>query len=133
MKALCTPSKQRRVSRWEHEEVLEAVQQRLDENPQAMRDRRETVEHPFGTIKARMGATHFLMKGLKNVRTEMALNVLAYNLTRVMNGMSPSFLLADDDHTESPLRTLSARPETDCKPKIDNRPKNRHCPPRHSP
>jgi len=85
MKALCTPSKQRRVSRWEHEEVLEAVQQRLDENPQAMRDRRETVEHPFGTIKARMGATHFLMKGLKNVRTEMALSVLAYNLTRVMN------------------------------------------------
>ena len=80
-----TPSKQRRVSRWEHEEVLEAVQQRLDENPQAMRQRRETVEHPFGTIKARMGATHFLMKRLKNVRTEMALSVLAYNLTRVMN------------------------------------------------
>ncbi len=50
-----------------------------------MRRRRETVEHPFGTIKARMGATHFLMKRLKNVRTEMALNVLAYNLTRVMN------------------------------------------------
>jgi transposase len=91
MKALCTPSKQRRVSRWEHEEVLEAVQQRLDENPQAMRQRRETVEHPFGTIKARMGATHFLMKGLKNVRTEMALSVLAYNLTRVMNilGIGP--------------------------------------------
>ncbi len=50
-----------------------------------MRQRRETVEHPFGTIKARMGATHFLMKRLKNVRTEMALSVLAYNLTRVMN------------------------------------------------
>ena len=85
MKVLCTPSKQRRVSRWEHEHVLEAVQRRLDENPQAMRRRRETVEHPFGTIKARMGATHFLMKRLKNVRTEMALGVLAYNLTRVMN------------------------------------------------
>jgi hypothetical protein len=75
MKAQCTPSKQRRVSRWEHEEVLERVQQRLDENPQAMRQRRETVEHPFGTIKMRMGATHFLMKRLKNVRTEMALSV----------------------------------------------------------
>ncbi len=50
-----------------------------------MRQRRETVEHPFGTIKARMGATHFLMKRLKNVRTEMVLSVLAYNLTRVMN------------------------------------------------
>jgi transposase len=91
MKELCTPSKQRRVSRWEHEHVLEAVQQRLDENPQAMRQRRETVEHPFGTIKARMGATHFLTKRLKNVRTEMALSVLAYNLTRVMNilGIGP--------------------------------------------
>jgi transposase len=85
IKALCTPSKERRVNRWEHEDVVEAVQRRLDENPQAMRQRRETVEHPFGTIKARMGATHFLMKRLKNVRTEMALSVLAYNLTRVMN------------------------------------------------
>jgi len=85
IKDQCTPSKQRRVSRWQHEDVLEAVQRRLDENPQAMRQRRETVEHPFGTIKARMGATHFLMKRLKNVRTEMALSVLAYNLTRVMN------------------------------------------------
>ena len=64
---------------------MEDVQRRLDENPQAMRQRRETVEHPFGTIKARMGATHFLMKRLKNVRTERALGVLAYNLTRVMN------------------------------------------------
>ncbi len=91
MKEQCTPSKQRRVSRWEHEDVLEAVQQRLDENPQAMRQRRETVEHPFGTIKAWMGTTHFLMKRLKHVRTEMALSVLAYNLTRVMNilGIGP--------------------------------------------
>ncbi len=85
MKDQCTPSKERRVSRWENEAVLEAVQRRLDANPQAMRQRRETVEHPYGTIKARMGATHFLMKRLKNVRTEMALSVLAYNLTRVMN------------------------------------------------
>ena len=85
IKKRCTTGKERRIRRWEHEEVLEAVQQRLDENPQAMRQRRETVEHPFGTIKARMGSTHFLMKRLKNVRTEMALSVLAYNLTRVMN------------------------------------------------
>ena len=82
IKKRCTTGKERRIRRWEHEEVLEAVQRRLDENPQAMRQRRETVEHPFGTIKARMGATHFLMKRLKNVRTEMALSVLAYNLTR---------------------------------------------------
>jgi transposase len=85
IKELCTTGKERRIGRWEHEAVLEAVQRRLDENPQAMRQRRETVEHPFGTIKAWMGATHFLMKRLRNVRTEMALNVLAYNLTRVMN------------------------------------------------
>jgi len=85
IKAQCTTGKERRLSRWEHEHVLEAVQRRLDENPQAMRQRRETVEHPFGTIKAWMGATHFLMKRLRNVRTEMALCVLAYNLTRVMN------------------------------------------------
>ena len=65
--------------------MLEAVQQRLDRNPQAMRMRRETVEHPFGTLKMRMGATHFLMKRLPKVATEMALHVLAYNLTRVMN------------------------------------------------
>jgi hypothetical protein len=73
------------ITRWEHEHLVEEVQRRLDENPQAMRTRRETVEHPFGTIKMRMGATHFLMKQLKNVKTEMALSVLAYNLTRVMN------------------------------------------------
>ena len=71
--------------------MLEAVQQRLDKNPQAMRARRETVEHPFGTLQMRMGATHFLMKTLPRVATEMALHVLAYNLTRVMNilGIQP--------------------------------------------
>jgi transposase len=90
----CTTGRERRITRWEHEEVLDAVQRRLDENPQAMRQRRETVEHPFGTIKARMGATHFLMRRLKNVRTEMALSVLAYNLTRVMNILGVGPLIA---------------------------------------
>ena len=85
IKARCTTGKERRITRWEHEHLLEAVQRRLDENPDKMRTRRETVEHPFGTIKARMGATHFLMKRLPNVACEMALHVLAYNLTRVMN------------------------------------------------
>ena len=70
------------------------MQKRLDENPQAMRMRRETVEHPFGTMKMRMGATHFLMKTLPNVATEMALYVLAYNLTRVMNIMGVKPLIA---------------------------------------
>jgi transposase len=94
IKDRCTPGRERRISRWENEAVLEAVQRRLDENPQAMRQRRETVEHPFGTIKAWMGATHFLMRRLRNVRTEMALCVLAYNLTRVMNIIGIRSLMA---------------------------------------
>jgi transposase len=91
LKSRCTTGPQRRITRWEHEHVVEAVQRRLDQNPEAMRQRRETVEHPFGTIKARMGATHFQMKTLPKVATEMALSVLAYNLTRVMNilGVKP--------------------------------------------
>jgi hypothetical protein len=91
IKLRCTTGKERRITRWEHEHVVEAVQRQLDEHPEKMRQRRETVEHPFGTIKARMGATHFLMKTLPRVATEMALHVLAYNLTRVMNiiGIAP--------------------------------------------
>jgi transposase/macrodomain Ter protein organizer (MatP/YcbG family) len=94
IKHRCTTAKERRITRWEHEHVLEAVQQRLDKNPQAMRQRRETAEHPFGTLKMRMGATHFLMKRLPKVATEMALHVLAYNLTRVMNIMGIQPLMA---------------------------------------
>jgi len=94
IKHSCTPSKERRITRWEHEHVLEAVQRRLDEHPEKMRQRRETVEHPFGTIKARMGATHFLMKTLPRVATEMALHVLTYNLTRLINIMGPGPLIA---------------------------------------
>jgi len=73
----CSTSKERRITRWEHEHVLEAMQRRLDEHSEKMRQRRETVEHPFGTIKARMGATHFLMKTLPLVATEMALGALS--------------------------------------------------------
>ncbi|MDP6875915.1 MAG: IS1182 family transposase [Alphaproteobacteria bacterium] len=93
LKPRCTTATGRAITRWEHEHLAEEVQRRLDENPQAMRQRRETVEHPFGTIKARMGATHFLMKRLKNVKTEIALSVLAYNLTRVMNIVGPQQLI----------------------------------------
>jgi transposase len=94
IKHKCTTSKERLISRWEHEHVIEAVQRRLDEHPEKMRQRRETVEHPFGTLKMRMGATHFLMKRLPKVATEMALHVLAYNLTRVMNIMGIQPLMA---------------------------------------
>ena len=94
IKHSCTKGKERRISRWEHEHIIDAVQRRLDEHPEKMRQRRETVEHPFGTIKARMGATHFLMKTLPRVASEMALHVLAYNLTRVMNIMGVQPLMA---------------------------------------
>jgi transposase len=94
IKHRCTTGKERRITRWEHEHILEAVQRRLDEHPEKMRQRRETVEHPFGTLKMRMGATHFLMKTLPRVASEMALHVLAYNLTRVMNIMGIQPLMA---------------------------------------
>ena len=84
LKAQCTTSDYRRITRWEHEAVLEAMQQRLDRQPEMMRVRRQTIEHPFGTIKYWMGWTHFLTKTLARVRTEMSLHVLAYNLKRVM-------------------------------------------------
>jgi transposase len=84
LKEQCTPSKQRRVSRWEHEAVMEAMQERLDRKPDAMRIRRATVEHAFGTLKAWMGATHFKTRTLEKVRTEMSLHVLAYNLKRMI-------------------------------------------------
>ena len=75
---------QRRIKRWEHEAVLDAMQARLDAQPETMRVRRQTAEHPFGTLKAWMGATHFLTKTLPRVRTEMSLHVLAYNLKRMI-------------------------------------------------
>lgn len=84
IKARCTTGTYRRITRWEHETVIEMMQERLDRTPQAMHLRRQTVEHPFATLKAWMGATHFLMKTLPRVRTEMSLHVLAYNLKRAM-------------------------------------------------
>jgi transposase len=91
LKAQCTSAPERRVKRWEHESVIDAMQQRLDQDPDKMRIRRQTVEHPFGTLKAWMGSTHFLMRSLKHVSTEMSLHVLAYNLKRVMriSGTAP--------------------------------------------
>ena len=75
--------KLKRVKRWEHEDVLDAMQARLDRMPD-VGVRRQTVEHPFGTIKAWMGSTHFLTRTLKRVSTEMSLHVLAYNIKRVI-------------------------------------------------
>ena len=84
LKPQCTTGKYRRVSRWEHEAVIEAAERRLDREPDRMRVRRSTVEHPFGTLKSWMGHTHFLTRTLPRVSTEMSLHVLAYNMKRVM-------------------------------------------------
>ena len=93
MKSQCTPSTNRRVKRWEHEHILEAMQTRLDHSPEIMRIRRQTVEHPFGTIKSWMGSAHFLTKTLDRVSTEMSLHVLAYNLKRVMKLLGTATLM----------------------------------------
>ncbi|MBJ7410254.1 MAG: IS1182 family transposase [Phenylobacterium sp.] len=94
LKPQCTPSVERRISRWEHEATIEALQRRMDLAPYAMRARRRIVEHPFGTIKAWMGHTHFLMKRLPNVKTEISLHVLAYNMKRVMQMLGTGPLMA---------------------------------------
>jgi transposase len=94
LKIRCTPSLERRVTRWEHEAVIDAMQERLDREPDAMRVRRATVEHAFGTLKAWMGATHFKTKTLENVRTEMSLHVLAYNLKRMIAILGAKPLMA---------------------------------------
>jgi len=93
LKGQCTPADYRRITRWEHEHVLESMQRRLDRTPEASRLRRQTVEHPFATLKAWMGATHFLTRTLPRVRTEMSLHVLAYNLKRAMNILGSRALL----------------------------------------
>ena len=85
MKKQCSPSDYRRIRRWEHEDILEAMQRRLDRKPDAMTIRRSTVEHVFGTLKHWMGPAHFLTRTLRRVSTEMSLQVLAYNIKRVIN------------------------------------------------
>ena len=94
IKAQCTTADYRRVSRWVHEAVADRVQTRLNRQPEVMRVRRATVEHPFGTIKSWMGSTHFSMKTLERVSTEMSLHVLAYNLKRVINIVGARKLIA---------------------------------------
>lgn len=94
LKDQCTPSVHRRVSRWEHEAVLDSAQARLDQSPEMMRIRRQTVEHPFGTLKSWMGATHFLTRTLDRVSTEMSLHVLAYNFKRVLNLLGNDALMS---------------------------------------
>jgi transposase len=93
LKPKCTTGKYRRVSRWEHEDVIERTEARLLEMPEAMQLRRATVEHPYATLKHWMGSTHFLTKTRNNVSTEMSLHVLAYNLKRVINLVGTQKLL----------------------------------------
>ncbi|APG84077.1 transposase [Sinorhizobium americanum CCGM7] len=91
LKSRCTPDKIKRLKRWQHEGVLDKMQARLDRMLEAMTIRRQTVEHPFGTLKAWMGSTHFLTRTLDQVKTEMSLQVLAYNMKRMINifGVKP--------------------------------------------
>ena len=94
LKSRCTTGKERRVRRWEHEHVVDATRDRLKATPDAMNIRRRTVEHPFGTMKAWMGHTHFLTKGIEKVSTEMSLCVLAYNLKRMISMLGVKPLIA---------------------------------------
>ena len=94
IKSQCTNGKERRISRWEHEASLDAMETRLDHAPDMMKVRRSTVEHPYGTIKYWMGSTHFQMKTLKRVSAEMSLHVLAYNMKRVINILGTKQLIA---------------------------------------
>ena len=101
MKTKCTTSAYRRIRRWEHEEVLDKVQQRLDRMPDAMTVRKRTIEHVFGTLKHWMGWTHFLTRGMQNVATEMSLNVLAYNFKRLLS-------ILGFERTKKAMRLLGA-------------------------
>jgi len=93
MRSKCTTGKYRRVARWEHEGVVDALDARLEREPERMRVRRSTAEHPFGTLKCWMGYTHFLTKTIPKVSTEMSLHVLAYNMKRVINILGPQRLI----------------------------------------
>jgi hypothetical protein len=93
LRTKCTTSDYRRIGRWEHEAVLDKMQGRLDADPEAMQMRRQTVEHPLGTIKAWMGATHFLCRRLPRVSAQMSLQVMAYNLKRAMKIMGTGPLI----------------------------------------
>lgn len=101
MKAQCTTSQNRRIRRWEHESVMDSVQQRLDQMPTAMTVRKRTVEHVFGTLKHWMGWPHFPTRGMHHVGTEMSLSVLAYNFKRVLN-------ILGFDRTRKAMRLLGA-------------------------
>jgi len=101
MKAQCTTGENRRIRRWEHEAVTDRVQQQLDRMPRAMTVRKSTIEHVFGTLKHWMGWTHFLMRGIRNVATEMSLSVLAYNFKRVLS-------ILGFERTKKAMRLLGA-------------------------
>jgi len=93
MKPLCTTANYRKISRWQSEELVDHMLMRLETEKDRMKIRRQTVEHPFGTLKSWMGHTHFLMRRKKNVSTEMSLHVLAYNMKRAINILGAGHLI----------------------------------------
>jgi hypothetical protein len=94
IKSLCTSGKERRVSRWVHEAILERAERRLHRKPEVMLARRSLVEHPFGTIKSWTSATHLLTRRLSGVSTEVSLQVLAYNIKRAVNLLGTQKIMA---------------------------------------
>jgi hypothetical protein len=114
LKSKGTPAKERRVERWEHEAVLDAMQERLDRAPKTMRIRRQTGEHPFGTIKAWISATHFRLRTLEKVGAEMSLQVLAYNLKRMIAVLGVQSLVQAMRPPE-PLSGRKSKPLGNCR------------------
>jgi hypothetical protein len=94
LKSKCTRGEQRRITRWLHEDVLDRMRERVRAWPDIMKRRREIVEHPFGTMKRWWDQGYFLMRGLPNVKAEMSLTVLAYNLKRAMKIVGVPRLIA---------------------------------------
>jgi len=94
LRTRCTDNQFRTVSRLENEAVLDRMQERLAKRPEVLNQRRETVEHPFGSIKQWMNQGAFLMRGLEKVRAEFSLTALAYNIRRVLNLVAFGKLMA---------------------------------------
>ena len=94
IKTQCTTGKERRISRWAHEDVLERAERRLKKRPEVMLARRSLVEHPFGTMKSWTSSAHLLTRTLPRVSTEISLQVLAYNMKRAINQVGTRKILA---------------------------------------
>src|SRR5262249_1756341 len=94
-KPRCTKAKRRTLARGFYEDAKETMHRRTIADPSLMKARRRLAEHPFGTMKWRMGYPRFLLRGLRKARAELALDVLAFNLQRAITILGASTLLAE--------------------------------------